>query len=110
MKHNGGYDPKDRAAYLRLLKEAERLNKRLMSALSGYRMKSGEDVCHVNVKITRSMALTIKKLIEVLNKIGRWSMLPGAVGGNTAEPLREKLSAFLSHDISMVWISYDMGK
>ena len=107
VKHNGGYDPKDRAAYLRLLKEAERLNNRLMSALSGYRMKSGEDVCHVNVKITRSMALTIKKLIEVLNKIGRWSMLPGAVGGNTAEPLREKLSAFLSHDISMVWISYD---
>jgi len=78
-----------------LLKEAERLGRKLTSMLSMYKFKSCEDVCQVRIEITEPMNTTIKKLIKVLRKIGGWSAPKGATGGNTAQTLVDKLSAFL---------------
>ena len=128
VKHNGGNNFKIRAEYFHLLKDAERLNRKLVSMFSRYKFKSCEDVCQVKIEITEPMNDTIKKLITVLQKIGGWSAPQGAIGANTAEPLVEKLSAFLLPEESeedqdentakndknckdlkekIVWISYD---
>lgn len=128
VKHNGGNNFKIRAEYFHLLKDAERLNRKLVSMFSRYKFKSCEDVCQVKIEITEPMNDTIKKLITVLQKIGDWSAPQGAIGANTAEPLVEKLSAFLLPEESeedqdentakndknckdlkekIVWISYD---
>lgn len=119
VKHNGGTDFKARAEYFHLLKDAERLNRKLVSMISGYKFKSCEDVCHVKIEITEPMNKTIGKLIEVLQKIGNWSAPKGAVGANTASALVEKLTAFLLPEENeeekvgmevnenIVWICYD---
>jgi len=119
VKHNGGTDFKRRAEYFHLLKEAERLGRKLTSMLSMYKFKSCEDVCQVRIEITEPMNTTIKKLIKVLRKIGGWSAPKGATGGNTAQTLVDKLSAFLlpeeneeetvgmEIEKNIVWISYD---
>ena len=115
VKHKGGDDFKRRAEYAQLLKEAERLNRKLVSMLSMYKFKSCEDVCQVRIEITEPMNATIEKLVKVLRKIGNWSAPKGATGANTAQTLVEKLSAFLLPDgteamdakESIVWISYD---
>lgn len=128
VKHNGGSNFKTRAEYFYLLKDAERLNRKLVSMFSLYKFKSCEDVCQVKIEITEPMNDTIKKLITVLQRIGGWSAPQGATGANTAEPLVEKLSAFLLPEESeedqdentakngkdsqerkekIVWISYD---
>ena len=128
VKHNGGNNFKTRAEYFHLLKDAERLNRKLVSMFSRYKFKSCEDVCQVKIEITEPMNDTIKKLITVLQKIGGWSAPQGATGANTAEALVEKLSAFLLPEESeedkdekaakddksskeikenIVWISYD---
>ena len=128
VKHNGGSNFRTRAEYFHLLKDAERLNRKLVSMFSRYKFKSCEDVCQVKIEITESMNDTIKKLITVLQKIGGWSAPQGATGANTAEALVEKLSAFLLPEESeedkdektakddksskeikenIVWISYD---
>lgn len=119
VKHNGGTDWGRRAEYFHLLKEAERLGRKLTSMLSAYKFKSCEDVCHVRIEITEPMNATIKKLIGALQKIGGWSAPQGAAGTNTAAALVEKLSAFLlpeEHEEekvgmeiekNIVWISYD---
>lgn len=122
VKHNGGDDFKRRAEYFHLLKEAERLNRKLISMFSMYKFKSCEDVCHVKIEITEQMDKTIQKLIAVLRKIGNWSAPKGATGANTAQSLVEKLSAYLlpeeneddmdakdskDNKKNIVWISYD---
>lgn len=115
VKHKGGDDFKRRAEYVQLLKEAEQLNRKLVSMFSMYKFKSCEDVCQVRIEITEPMNTTIKKLVKVLRKIGNWSAPKGATGANTAQPLVEKLSAFLLPDGNeamdakkkIVWISYD---
>ena len=121
VKHNGGNDFKRRAEYFHLLKEAERLNRKLISMFSMYKFKSCEDVCQVRIEITELMNATIKKLITVLQKIGNWSVPKGVTGDNTAAVLVEKLSAFLlpeesedmdakdSQDVkeNIAWINYD---
>ena len=119
VKHNGGTDFKARAEYFHLLKEAQRLNRKLISMFSSYQFKSCEDVCHVKIEITEQMDKTIQKLIAVLQKIGNWSAPKGAVGANTAEALVGKLTAFLLPEENeeekvgleikenIVWISYD---
>lgn len=115
VKHNGGTDFKVRAEYFHLLKEAQRLNRKLISMFSIYKFKSSEDVCHVRIEITEPMNATIVKLVKVLRKIGNWSALKGAADTNTAQPLVEKLSAFLLPEgneamdtkENIVWISYD---
>ncbi len=116
VKHNGGTGFKRRAEYFHLLKEGERLNRKLLSMLSKYRFKSCEDVCQVKIEVTEQMNTTIQKLVEVLQKIGGWSAPKGAAGANTAAALVEKLSAFLLPKESeedkdskenIVWISYD---
>ncbi len=95
VKYNGGADFKRRGEYFRLLKEAERLNRKLIAMLSRYKFKSCEDVCQVRVEITELMNTTIKKLIDLLDRIGKWSAPKGVSNANTAAPLTEKLSAFL---------------
>lgn len=119
VKHNGGTDFKARAEYFHLLKEAQRLNRKLVSMFSSYQFKSCEDVCHVKIEITEQMDKTIQKLIAVLQKIGNWSAPKGATGANTAQTLLDKLSAFLLPEENeeekvgmevkenIVWISYD---
>lgn len=119
VKHNGGTDFKARAEYFHLLKEAQRLNRKLVSMFSSYQFKSCEDVCHVKIEITEQMDKTIQKLIAVLRKIGNWSAPKGATGANTAQTLVDKLSAFLLPEENeeekvgmeikenIVWISYD---
>lgn len=119
VKHNGGTDFKARAEYFHLLKEAQRLNRKLISMFSSYQFKSCEDVCHVKIEITEQMDKTIQKLIAILQKIGNWSAPKGAVGANTAEALVGKLTAFLLPEENeeekvgleikenIVWISYD---
>ena len=119
VKHNGGTDFTARAEYFHLLKEAQRLNRKLLSMFSSYQFKSCEDVCHVKIEITEQMDKTIRKLIAVLQKIGNWSAPKGATGANTAQTLVDKLSAFLLPEENeeekvgmeinenIVWISYD---
>ena len=122
VKHNGGNNFKTRSEYFHLLKDAERLNRKLVSMFSRYKFKSCEDVCQVKIEITEPMNATIKKLITVLQEIGGWSAPKGATGANTAQPLVDKLSAFLLPEESdedkddksnggikknIVWISYD---
>mgnify|MGYP003287814334 FL=1 len=119
VKHNGGTDFTARAEYFHLLKEAQRLNRKLVSMFSSYQFKSCEDVCHVKIEITEQMDKTIRKLIAVLQKIGNWSAPKGATGANTAQTLVDKLSAFLLPEENeeekvgmeikenIVWISYD---
>ena len=122
VKHNGGNNFKTRSEYFYLLKDAERLNRKLVSMFSRYKFKSCEDVCQVKIEITEPMNATIKKLITVLQEIGGWSAPKGATGANTAQPLVDKLSAFLLPEESdedkddksnggikknIVWISYD---
>lgn len=119
VKHNGGTDFTARAEYFHLLKEAQRLNRKLLSIFSSYQFKSCEDVCHVKIEITEQMDKTIRKLIAVLQKIGNWSAPKGATGANTAQTLVDKLTAFLrpegneKENVGMeikeniVWISYD---
>ena len=119
VKHNGGTDFTARAEYFHLLKEAQRLNRKLLSMFSSYQFKSCEDVCHVKIEITEQMDKTIRKLIAVLQKVGNWSAPKGATGANTAQTLLDKLSAFLLPEENeeekvgmevkenIVWISYD---
>ena len=119
VKHNGGTDFTARAEYFHLLKEAQRLNRKLLSMFSSYQFKSCEDVCHVKIEITEQMDKTIRKLIAVLQKIGNWSAPKGATSANTAQTLVDKLSAFLLPEENeeekvgmeinenIVWISYD---
>lgn len=110
VKHNGGRDFKRRAEYFHLLKDAERLNRKLLSMLAKYKLKSCEDVCNVRIEVTKPMSDTIQKLTEVLQKIGGWSAPKGAAGANTASHLVEKLSAFLVREENkelLAWISYD---
>lgn len=119
VKHNGGTDFKARAEYFHLLKEAQRLNRKLVSMFSSYQFKSCEDVCHVKIEITEQMDKTIQKLVAVLRKIGNWSAPKGATGANTAQTLVDKLTAFLLPEENeeetvgmeikenIVWISYD---
>lgn len=119
VKHNGGTDFKAHAEYFHLLKEAQRLNRKLVSMFSSYQFKSCEDVCHVKIEITEQMDKTIQKLVAVLQKIGNWSTPKGATGANTAQTLVEKLTAFLLPEENeeekvgmeikenIVWISYD---
>ena len=115
VRHTGGNDFKRRVAYFQLLKEAEQLNRKLLSMFSMYKFKSSEDVCQVRIEITEPMNTTIKKLVKVLRKIGSWSAPKGASDANTAQPLVEKLSAFLLPEgneamdtrENIVWISYD---
>ena len=115
VKHKGGDDCKRRDEYTQLLKEAERLNRKLVSMFSMYKFKSCEDVCQVRIEITEPMNTTIKKLVKVLRKIGNWPAPKGATGANNAQTLMEKLSAFLLPDgteamdakENTVWISYD---
>ena len=119
VKHNGGTDFTARAEYFHLLKEAQRLNRKLVSMFSSYQFKSCEDVCHVKIEITEQMDKTIRKLIAVLQKIGNWSAPKGATGANTTQTLVDKLSAFLLPEENeeekvgmeikenIVWISYD---
>ena len=119
VKHKGGNDFKRRVAYFQLLKEAERLNRKLVSMFTLYKFKSSEDVCQVRVEITEPMNTTIKKLVKVLRKIGNWPAPKGASDANTAHPLVDKLSAFLLPEENeeekvgmgikenIVWISYD---
>ena len=119
VKHNGGTDFTSRAEYFHLLKEAHRLNRKLVSIFSSYQFKSCEDVCHVKIEITEQMDKTISKLIAVLRKIGNWSAPKGATGANTAQTLVDKLTAFLLPEENeeetvgmeikenIVWISYD---
>lgn len=119
VKHNGGTDFTARAEYFHLLKEAQRLNRKLVSMFSSYQFKSCEDVCQVKIEITEQMDKTIRKLIAVLQKVGNWSAPKGATGANTAQTLLDKLSAFLLPEENeeekvgmevkenIVWISYD---
>ena len=115
VKHKGGNDLKRRVAYFQLLKEAERLNRKLISMFSMYKFKSSEDVCQVRIEITEPMNTTIEKLVKVLRNIGNWSAPKGATDASTAQPLAEKLSAFLLPEgneamdakENIVWISYD---
>ena len=115
VKYKGGNDIKRHIEYFQLLKEAERLNRKLTSTFSMYKFKPSEDVCQVRIEITEPMNTTIKKLVKVLRKIGSWSAPKGASDANTAQPLVEKLSAFLLPEgneamdarENIVWISYD---
>lgn len=115
VKHKGGDDFKCRTEYAQLLKEAQRLNRKLMSMFSMHKFKSCEDVCQVRIEITEPMNATIGKLIKVLRKIGNWSAPKGTDGANTTPPLVDKLSAFLlpegktgtKMEESIVWLSYD---
>ncbi len=113
VKHNGGRNFKARAEYFHLLKEGERLNRKLLSMLAKYKLKSCEDVCNVKIEVTKPMSDTVQKLAEVLKTIGGWSAPKGAVGANAASHLVEKLSVFLLPEEnkdakgSIVWISYD---
>ena len=107
VQHNSGNQRNDRLEYQLLIAKASRLNNKLLSALSNYHFKSCEDICEVRIEMTATMQETIKKLIATLQKIGGWSVLSGATGGNTAAQLIEKLSAFLVHKNNMFWISFD---
>lgn len=112
VKHNGGTSFTE---YFQLLKEAQRLNRKLISMVSVYKFKSCEDVCQVRIEITEPMNATIRKLVKVLRNIGNWSVPKGATGANTAQALMEKISAFLLPDgteamdakENIVWLSYD---
>lgn len=107
VKYNGGSDPKDRLQYKTMLVSADRLNKKLLSMFAHYKFKTYEDVCEVKIEMTPAMRDTMKKLIAILKKIGSWSALEGATGGNTAASLPDRLSAFLVRQNNMLWISYD---
>lgn len=107
VKHNGGTNPKDHLEYQLLMARAGRLNNKLLSMFAHYQFKACEDVCEVKIEMTNAMHDTIQKLIEVLQKIGAWSIPNGASSGNTAASLTDKLSAFLIRKNNMFWISYD---
>ena len=107
VKYNGGYDAKDRIKYKVLLARADYYNKKLLSMFAHYQFKSCEDVCEVKIEMTRAMRETIKKLISLLKRIGNWTVLEGATGGNSAHSITDRLEVFLKQKDNMYWISYD---
>lgn len=107
VKHNGGRSKKDRTQYKLHLKNAGNLNRKLLNLFSAYEFTSPEDVSEVEFQKTAVMEETLRKLISILDVIGRWSEMKNGASGNTAEPLIRKLSAFLSEQPCKYWISYD---
>ncbi len=107
VKYDGGHDTKDRIKYKMLLVRAEYYNKKLLSMFAHYKFKSCEDVCEVKIEMTKAMRDTIKKLTSLLKRIGNWSVLEGAAGGNSANNLIDRLEVFLTQKDNMYWISYD---
>ena len=114
VKHNGGKDSRARAEYIQLLKDAGRINRKLISMLSRYKFNSCEDVCHVRIELTKPINKAIGKLMELIQKIENRSISGGAIGGNSAANLLEKLSEFYTPEgynieahARLVWISYD---
>ncbi len=99
-------DMLDHAAYKRLLTEAARANKKLLSMFDHYRFDAQEDVCEVKFELTPAMASTIVTLGEKLDRIGKWLLPPGA-NASSASALTEKLAAFLVPAENLYWISYD---
>lgn len=111
VKYNGGKNFKRHAEYCNLLKEAGRLDRKLISMLSSYRFRFHEDVCHVKINITKQMGDTIRKLISSLEKISNWPAQKNVTVSNSAQSLIDTLSVFLLSETdngkSIVWISYD---
>lgn len=114
VKHSGSKDSRARAEYIQLLKDAGRINRKLISMLSRYKFNSCEDVCHVRIELTKPMNKTIGKLMELIQKIENRSVSGGAIAGNSAANLLEKLSEFYSPEgynteahARLVWISYN---
>ncbi len=109
VRYEGGRRIKDKVDYQLLLGRAARLNNKLLSMFDHYKFKEADDIFEVKIAMTSAMHDTIKKLEDVIRRIGNWNAMPGASGSNNALPLLDKLETLLERRSNMYWLSLEKG-